>query len=336
MRILYVNNINQVAKIYASGLMRRGHIVTVYEPNLAGGLASLPVKFAMMPRRILDLRHIASNLNSDYFDIVHIHWASYGILGPVSRVPFVVHCHGSDVRNRLQHPFFRPILTAILRGAATAMCITPDLLPVVQSVRSDAIFFPAPIDTELFAPGEDNRHHLSQPWTILLFSRLDANKGVDIATQGIARFVQRHSHVRVQLLDWGTQREQYKQQYGKYFEFIPPVASSEVVRLIRSADVIVGQFALGALGLSELQAMSCAKPVIASFRYVDAYPTPPPLRQAANAEAIDEHLENLFQHPEVGVVLGQNARDWLIKNHDYRALSARLESLYQSIVKVPV
>lgn len=335
MRILHVNNMNQTAQVYGSALSRRGHSVTIYEPSLVGGLSPLPVKLAMMPWRMLDMRHVVGQLTPSHFDVVHIHWASYGVLGLVSRIPFVMDCRGDDVRDRLKQPFFRPMLTLILRRAAAVMCTTPDLLPVVQSVRPNALFFPAPIDTERFVPGESNHSCLSRPWTVLLFARLDLNKGIDIATQGIARFVKHHPNVRVQLLDWGDLRGQYKQQYSGRFEFIPPVVQNEVEHLIRSADVVVGQFALGALGLSELQAMSCAKPVLCSFRYGEAYSTPPPLYHANTAEEIDERLEDLLQHPEEGVALGQKAREWVIKNHDHRILSAKLEALYQSIVECP-
>ncbi len=332
MRILQVNNMNQVAQNYGSGLSQLGHSVTIYEPSLVGGLAPLPIKLAMMPWRILDMRHIVGKLTPKHFDIVHIHWASYGVLGLASRIPFVIHCRGDDVRDRLKQPLFRPTLTLILRQAAAVMCTTPDLLPIVRAVRSDALFFPAPVDTERFAPGESSHSRLSRPWTVLLFASLDLNKGVDIAMWGIARFVKRHPDVRVQVLDWGALRGQYRRQYHGHFEFIPPVVPTEVEFLIRSTDVIVGQFALGALGLAELQAMSCAKPVICSFRYGEAYSTPPPLYHANTAQEIDEHLEDLLQHPEEGVALGRKAREWVIKNHDRRILSAKLEELYLSIL----
>ncbi len=334
MRILYVHNINRVAETYAYELRRRGHFTELYEPSLVGGGAALPLKIALMPFRVLDMRHIAGKLNSDYFDIVHVHWASYGVFGPRTKIPFIVHCHGSDVRYRLQQPFFRQMLTSIFRQAAAVMCITPDLLPIIQSVRPDAVFFPAPIDTDLFAPEENSRQPLSQSWTILLLARLDSTKGIDITTQGIARFVRRHRGIRVQLLDWGDLRSQYKQRYSDRFEFIPPVSPFEVANLIRSADVIVGQVALGALGLSELQAMSCAKPVIASFRFGEAYSVPPPICQATSAEEVDEHLEYLFLHSEEAEVLGQRSRTWVIQHHDYRTLVSKLEAHYHSILGV--
>jgi glycosyltransferase involved in cell wall biosynthesis len=346
MRILYVHNINHVAQTHSNDLTRRGHSVEVYEPSLIGADAPLPIKLTLMPARILDLRHVIGRLNPDYFDLVHIHWASYGVLGLISQIPFIVECHGADVLFRLQQPsfvhglgadvlyrlkrpLFHPLLTSIFLRAAAVMCITPDLLPIVQSIRPDAIFFPAPIDTERFAPRRDIQ---PQPWTILLFARLDPDKGVDIATQGIERFVLRHPDVRVRIIDYGSLRAKYKQRYGKRFEFIPRIAQEEVQHLIWSADVVVGQFALGALGLSELQAMSCAKPVIASFLYEGAYPSPPPLCQATAAEEVDEHLEYLFQHPEAAMALGQRAREWVSHYHDCRTLGSKLETLYQSIV----
>ncbi len=332
MRVLHVNNINHVAETYARELVRRGHTAAVYEPNLRGGFASLPIKLAMMPGRLLDLRHIIGELNPDHFDIVHIHWASYGVLGLASQIPFVIHCHGSDVRDRLKQPFFRPLLTGLLRRAAAVTCISPDLLPIVCSVRSDAIFLPAAIDTEVFSPEESNVQCVSEPWTILLFARLDPFKGVDAAARGIARFAERHGEVRVRLLDWGSLRGQYKSRYSHRFEFIPQVPQGEVSNLIRSADVIVGQLIAGALGLSELQAMSCGKPLITSFRYEDAYPTRPPVCQATTDEEVEEHLEYLFHHQESGVALGKTARDWVIRHHGKRVLVRRLEELYLPLV----
>ncbi len=333
MRVLYIRNINQIAEIHAQELARRNHNTRIYEPNLSGGLAPLSIKLMRMPGRILDLRHVVGKLDAKYFDLVHIHWASYGILGFVSRIPFIVECHGLDVEHRLAKPFFRPILISILRRAAAVLCVTPDLLPIVQTVRPDALFFPGPVDTRRFVPRETIRQASTGSWTILFFTRLDPKKGPEVGIEGIARFTQRHPGVRVLLLDWGNMKEKYKQRYGTRFEFVPLVPPGQVQHLVCSADVIVGQFASGALGLSELQAMSCAKPVICSFRYEKAYPLPPPLYQANTAEEVDEHLESLYQHPEAGIALGQKAREWVVSNHSYEVLSDKLEALYSSIIE---
>lgn len=335
MRILSIYNLNQVAGTYREDLMRRGHSVDIFEPNLDGAAASLPVKLSMMPKRVLNLRQVLGDLRPSHYDLVHIHWASYGILGLASQIPYIVECHGSDVRHRLQHPAHRFLLKAIFRRAAGVHCITPDILPIVQSVCPDAHFFPSPVDTDRFSPEDEaSEDYQARPWTILLFMRLDPIKGAEIAAEGIARFVEHHPDVRVQLLDWGRLKETFKQKYSNYFEFMPHISPTEVQNVIRSADVVVGQCKVGALGLSELQAMSCAKPVIASFSYPEAYPTPPPICQATNAEKIHAHLENLFQDREMAKDLGQRARTWAISNHGRQQLAVRLEKCYRSILDI--
>ena len=332
MRILYIYNINRVAEIHARELALRNHSTLLYQPDLSGGLSPLPIKLMKMPKRLFDLRHIVGKLNSKYFDLVHIHWASYAFLGFACQIPFIVECHGTDVRARLKNPFFRLLLVPGFRRAAAILCITPDLLPIVRTVRPDAQFFPAPVDTQQFAPFEDPPSNSEHPWTILLFMRLDPEKGPDVAIDGILRFIERHPNVRVKMLDWGLLKEKLKRKYGKRFEFIALVPPDQVPELILSADVVVGQLLSGAFGLSELQAMSCAKPVICSFNYDEVYPEAPPICKAATPAQVDKHLEVLFQRPDLGADLGQKARDWIITNHSYQILSQRLEELYCSIL----
>ncbi len=327
MRILQINDINQVATAYAEDLSKRGHKAMVCQPDMRGGFASLPIKLAMMPVRLLGLRHILKNLDPLHFDVAHIHWASYGILGLLGRIPFIVHCRGTDVRYRLQHPFFRVILRLVFQKAATVLCSTPDLLPMVQSLRPDASFFPGPIDTEQFAPEAERG---VRPWTILLFARLDRIKGCDITVQGIARFAQRHPQVHVKLLAWGTENIAYQQHYGNVFEFVPRVSPDMAQYLLQKADVIVGQVFLGAFGLSELQAMSCAKPVITSFNYENVYSTSPYFYQATTIQEVDAQLECIFQQQDMAQEVGVQARQWVIEHHGREALTDRLEHLYRA------
>src|SRR5579859_7817817 len=194
MRILHVETINQVGHTYAIGLERRGHSSLFFEPSLRGGTAPMPLKLAYMPGRMFHMSRGVALESRAHCDVMHIHWASYGVLGLASRVPYVVHCHGLDVHYRAQNPLFRAILTPIFRRAAAVLVITPDLLPAARSIRPDTLFVPAAIDTEHFAPCPDVS---TRPWTILLFARLDAHKGAPTAVIALERFKARHPDARV-------------------------------------------------------------------------------------------------------------------------------------------
>src|SRR5215475_3970827 len=137
MRILHIYNLNRVAQLYCDALEQMGHTVKIFQPSLLGAHLPLSGKLALMPLRLFNLWHITGSLRPEHFDLVHIHWASYGLLGLIGRVPYVVHCHGSDVRYRLQHPVYRKILTPILQNASAVACITPELLDAVRPIRSD-------------------------------------------------------------------------------------------------------------------------------------------------------------------------------------------------------
>lgn len=332
MRVLHVETINRVAHTFASGLDRLGIISLFFEPSLAGAQRPLPLKLLYMPGRLMHLRHVIGRLRPDYCDVVHIHWASYGILANISRVPVVVHCHGSDVNQRVGHWLGRLGLRLSLRRAAAVLCISPNLLEPVRRIRPDAILFPASIDTGHFAPPPAA---VPRPWTVLLFARLEPLKGSPTAVEALARFAGRHPDTRIVLTDYGVLRTEYKARFASEFVFVPPVTPDAVRELIWQADVVVGQFVFGALGLSELQAMSCARPVIASFTYPDAYPTAPPLCNAATVDEIEAALEHLFTHQAHAQALGLRARDWVIANHGLDVLAERLARLYAALIERP-
>lgn len=248
MRILQVNQINQVAETFGKELMRRGHVVSLYKPNLEGGLAPLPIKLSMMPGRLLDIYKMKNLLNQEYFDLVHIHWASYGVIGLLSQIPFIVHCHGDDILK----PSFRSVLPMIFKYAAAVWCITPDLLSSANQLRSDAVFFPGPIDVERFKPLNTEIPQPEESWTILLFTCLVPKKGLEISTRGIAQFIQRHPNVNVKVVDWGSEKEKYKLLYGDRFEFVSRAprkgASISSIGRCRRGTVLVGR--IGFVGIT--------------------------------------------------------------------------------------
>jgi glycosyltransferase involved in cell wall biosynthesis len=334
-RIIHINTINQVANMHARGLAPLGHTSEIVQPSMAGGLKPLPIKLAAMPWRMVDMVRVIPRLSPRHFDLAHIHWASYGALGLFGRIPFVVQVHGTDVRYRLAESGHRALFARISRKAGAILCTTPDLLSPVRAVCPAARYMPGPIDTALFAPPTQPAA-ADRPWTVFLFTRLDPIKRADLAADGIERFMARHPEVRVRMLDWGERRAEFRQRFGERVEFLPPVAPHEVPQMLQEADVVVGQFGIGALTLSELQGMSYGLPVITSFQYGAEYSAPPPLLNAESAEQITERLEEVYASPTAAAALGARARTWVIEQHSYEEVARRLEALYAEILGLAI
>src|SRR5262249_34328430 len=136
---------------------------------------------------------------------------------------------------------------------------------------------------------------------------------------------------RVILIDSGPLAKRYHERFDGRFQFVPWMRREDIPALIQAADVVVGQFTIGALGLSELQAMSCARPVIAHVKS-DLYPTAPPGYNAATVEETLAHLESLYTDPSHGAAAARKGRDWVCEHYSCDVLAERLESLYAGLI----
>ena len=151
MRFVQVNDIASVASELAVALRKRGHHVDLLYPKLHG--AGLPPlgKLAVSPLRFVDWMRLAWRLRRGNYDAVHIHYAYLGIVGLLARVPYVLHCHGDDVRD-VDRRVWAPLIRLALKRARHVYYSTPDLREALMRIRPDAEFLPNPIDIEQFHP----------------------------------------------------------------------------------------------------------------------------------------------------------------------------------------
>jgi glycosyltransferase involved in cell wall biosynthesis len=105
-------------------------------------------------------------------------------------------------------------------------------------------------------------------------------------------------------------------------------------QLLRRHRVAVGQFRVGAVGQFELEAMACAIPVVADFRFPRAYGTPPPIEPAHDADELAGALERLLDEDHRREQLGRDAREWVVANHADDAIAARLDELYRAALSL--
>ena len=283
--------------------------------------------------RIIDLsrramstrRAIRTTIMENNPAVVHLHWARYAPFVSTPGVPLIVHAHGSDVRDR--GGFGGTVVRRALERAQAVVVSTPDLL---AHTPRNAVYLPSPVDTDLFVPSPsstDQADSLIRPPTVLLFAQLTAIKGAEQLVAAAAALRSERPSVRIIGIAGGTHDAQAT---AAGVELLTHLGRVELSRLLRSVDVVVGQQRLGALGLSELEAMACGRAVVAPIRQ-DLYDDPVPVIDAPDPDAIARRCIELIGDPVARAATGDRARDYVVRNHAPHVVAGLLTSLYERV-----
>lgn len=323
MRVLHVNNVANVPDGLVKGLREIGVDAHLYQPYVGINKKKRFGPLGVIGNRIIDVKTLNAKIKKESYDIIHIHYAYFGMLGVLGRYEYWLHCHGTDIRRNLYHPLFKQITSLSMRHAKRLLYSTPDLKTHAEKKRPDATFLPNPIQTSLFEPTSISNEGTGK---ILLISRIDAIKGIDTAFSALAKIKKRNPSVSVDAFLWGPDLDRFKNE--SFINWIPTTSHDEIANLIHNYQIVVGQFALGILGMSEMEAMACARPVVCDFTYDLWYPEPPPILQAKTEDEVVMQIENLLENPRLCGEIGQAGRDWVVANHDYVSVARKLSQMY--------
>jgi glycosyltransferase involved in cell wall biosynthesis len=323
-RIAQVNDVASVAAEISAGLRALGHDVELLQPRLYGANLPSPIKPVVVPLRLIDWLRLARTIRAGRFDAVHIHYAYLGVVGLIGRFPYILHCHGDDVRD-LARPLRRPVIRAALKGATHVFYSTPDLQDLVHAVRPDGEFLPNPIDTEVFRPVELD----SDAIDVFIACSLSANKGVANLLEACRLLAERKPKVRITAIAGGDAT--------RHFDALPNVTliahqpRFKLPALMGRHRVIVGQAHAGAVGMVELEGMAAARPVVCWFNFDEAYPEPPPFVRAHSGEEIFTAITHLLDDPVGAADIGCRGREWVKRYHGIERIAARVEAVAEQM-----
>ena len=330
MRIAHVNDIAFVGSTLTRALRVAGVEADLVEPFRAGATIPYPWKALTLPLRVAGLAAAGLRLRRRY-DIAHVHYARLGVVGPLSGLPYVVHCHGSDIRGVTPRSGWGFEVAPIFRGAARVYFSTPDLAPWVAAFRPDAVFLPNPIevpDRIVESGGRGERD-------VLIGVRLDPIKGPEEIEATVRALVAIRPGTTFTVIDQGSHVGRVAAAAGSAARIIPPVPHDELPALFRAHRVAIGQMRVGAIGNFELEAMAAALPVASAFSYPDAYPERPPIVDGPSPADRADTLARLLDDPAACVTFGERAASWVAANHSTTAIAARLIADYAAILLTP-
>lgn len=328
MKIAHVRDVANVASTLVDGLNALGNQAELVPVTVSGANYPVPLKALFLPHRLSEGLKINKYLKAQKFDIVHLHVAYMGWLGILGKYPFFLHCHGIDLYRNLYHPLLRKITIKALQAAEKIFYSTPDLMAHVARIRPDAIFLPNPINMTNFQPAEPN----NPAPRVLFISRLDEVKGTDVAFAAIQQIKRKRPEVQIDVFAMGGQIANYRDRSD--VNFIPKVAYGDMPALLNLYDIILGQFKLGIVSMSELEAMACGKPVVSYFSYPQFYDEPPPLYSTKDVNGIVDYVSALLDDPIMRRQSGEQGRDWVVRHHDHVAVAKILETEYAAMAKI--
>jgi glycosyltransferase involved in cell wall biosynthesis len=186
-RVAYTGNLHQSA---------------LFSPIAALGFPGFLLAFGRAVR--LAVRHFEP-------DLIHAHWWVPG--GWFARrwgVPYVITCHGSDVRLLERGDLVRKAASGVFRRAARVTTVSKflagDIARLLPDTALKLVVTPMPVDVATFTSGD--RTIKAEPPQILYAGNLVQSKGVDVLLEAAAELTRRGVGYRLRLLGEGPMRQQ--------------------------------------------------------------------------------------------------------------------------------
>jgi glycosyltransferase involved in cell wall biosynthesis len=229
-------------------------------------------------------------------DLVHAHWLLTAVVARFAGKPFVVTLHGSGSAGRFSDEELargRPrLVRALLRPAATVICVSETLAAAVRAAGLDATVIPngvaIPADVGAAA----------QPAEVLYVGRLSPEKNIDTLLEAVG-------DLNLVVAGDGPLRERIPNALGA-------VPHAEVERLLERASVVVAPCEREGFGLAAAEAMAFGRPVVAAaggaLLDLVADGETGLLVRPRDAPAMRAAIERLLADPELRERLGRAAR----------------------------
>lgn len=256
--------------------------------------------------------------------ILHINYGVSGYYG-WGRRGVVLHLHGTDVRSDMVNRYLGPVVRHSVKTADVVLYSTPDLAAAVHAIRPDAQWLPAPLPTDAETVLEPEVPRTGR--RVFFASRWDDSKGAPELLSLAARLQRESPELELVGLDWGTHASQAR-ELG--MTLLPHMSTAEFRAQLAQADVVVGQISIGALGLSDLEAMAQARPLVAKFTLQEEYGGEAPLFNTATGQPFTL-IQEILADPQSASLRSIRGREWALNHHGASVLETRLESLYESI-----
>lgn len=358
MRILFLADANSIhTRKLAIGLSARGCTVAIFSLSKArehdSGIRiydddSVPgetihgsnlKKLAYLKKRRAVKRTIAE-FNPD---IVHAHYASsYGLLGWMADFhPYILSVWGSDVLDFPKGFLKIQVMNKILKSADRILSTSETLRKAVKQISDcDSELTPFGVDVEIFKPANGKRNHPAETTVFTIVKSLEKVYNIDVAIRAFAKLHDSHSNCVLEIAGEGTQRIELHELVtalglDRVVRFAGRIPNTGVASFLNQGDVFLNLSQYESFGVSVIEAMACAKPVIATntgglaeiiHDGMDGMLVPVNDVDATVKAMLRLHLER-----QTRIDMGANGRESVLDKYNFNFTLNKISAIYAQI-----
>lgn len=210
------------------------------------------------------------------FDIIHAHWLFPAglialIISKLFKIPYVVTCHGTDIRLLVENNFIIKRLGKYITGNAGIVItvsshLREKLVKLYPESEQKITVIPMPVDAEKIFPAIDK---VSSEIVILCVARLNRQKRIDTLIQAASLLKGKSIKFELFIVGEGSEKSNLENlirdlSLEEEAHLLGSKKAEEVNELYNMSDVVVLPSEDEGFGLVLVEAMLCGKPVIGS------------------------------------------------------------------------
>lgn len=283
------------------------------------------------------------------YDIVEAH-VPFSIITQFSGIDYVTYDAGWIRRFEDRRSIIDKLGERGYSKAKSIIVTNPDTLRIFRSneklKNKEMRFIPFAIDHQRYKKLPKNKGiDLFNEDEFIIFSpsRLAwTEKGNDRLIRAFARFVKTYPNSRLVIVYWSTDAEKskslvYQLGIASKVTWINPVSKPELIKWYSSVNVVADQFILGSWGSSTPEAMACEAPVMMYYNtkyIIETFGNElPPILNCQTEDQIYSYLITLYKDKDLGLSIGKQSRQWIIKTHDPKDVAQKHLKILQSHLK---
>jgi 1,4-alpha-glucan branching enzyme len=282
------------------------------------------------------------------FDVIHAHdW----LVGPASlqlrkelNIPLIATIHATEHgRNDGIHtPLQKEIHlkeSELVNGAdGIIVCseyMKHEVIRVFETEPRKIFVVPNGVDPEMLMIEKEENKVLKNlikesDRLILSMGRIVREKGFETLIESAPKILQYHPSVKFIIAGQGPMLEQYKKMvYTKKLEsavyFIGFVGDADRNELLKKSEIFVIPSLYEPFGIVTLEAMVCAKPVVASFtgglKEILEHNKTGLLMNPGDSHSLAEHVNFLLQHPDIAERIGKEAQKTVLTKYRWENIA---------------